>query len=130
MVRKLIVSVVSLAGLVCVFARSGGSTSKFAGRTPEKHRATAPACDHLRPDTEPSVATGSSAPAACTKNADCTQGENGGGVEGFRCHTDEDECLDDADCTATLDASTFGPSYCMYDGNAGHWKCSNSQCVG
>ena len=46
---------------------------------------------------------------------------------GYFCHTAQDECIDDADCTA---AGTFGPGYCAFMPEIGHWKCSTAQCVG
>jgi hypothetical protein len=34
----------------------------------------------------------------------------------YRCHTPEDQCLDDADCPATAGG-------CNFDATAGHWVC-------
>ena len=69
----------------------------------------------------------------CLTDADCgsdgfcspTLGDCGffGGVEGYFCHTPEDECIDDEDCGG-------GSNYCAYDANATRWVCSDSQCAG
>lgn len=69
----------------------------------------------------------------CRTDADC--GEGGAcsptlgscgdyaGVVGYYCHTPEDACVDDTDCV--------GPGeYCAFNPAAGHWMCSDAQCVG
>lgn len=75
-------------------------------------------------------------PGNCVTDADCgetgfcspSQGDCGAyfGTVGYFCHTCEDECVNDSDCG---DADEWG-SYCMYDQGVGHWRCSDSQCVG
>jgi hypothetical protein len=45
------------------------------------------------------------------------------GFQGYYCHTPEDQCLDDADCSAN-------GGYCAYEPTVGHWACSTQQCVG
>ena len=73
--------------------------------------------------------------AACRIDADCpgsycspTFGTCGNyqGVVDYRCHTPDDECTDDGDCTATVGAM----AYCMYEPLARHWICGNSHCAG
>jgi hypothetical protein len=69
----------------------------------------------------------------CRTDADCgnagycspTLGPCGNyaGVTSYYCHTPQDECLDDGDCGGAL-------GYCAYSDAAGHFKCSNAQCVG
>lgn len=49
------------------------------------------------------------------------------GVVGYWCHTPEDECVNDSECT---DTAMGGPGYCMYSSEVTHWVCSYSQCVG
>ena len=49
-------------------------------------------------------------------------------VVGYFCHTPTDECTDDADCPA--EANQFGPGYCAFMPEIGHWKCSTSHCAG
>jgi hypothetical protein len=76
----------------------------------------------------------------CQVDADCgaggycspTFGSCGdySGVVGYRCHTPQDECVDDEDC-AGADAGFLGQRpYCMYASEVGHWRCSNSACAG
>lgn len=79
-------------------------------------------------------------PGNCQIDADCgaggycspTFGSCGeySGVVGYRCHTPQDECVDDEDC-AGVDAGFLGQRpYCMYAQEVGHWRCSNSACAG
>lgn len=79
-------------------------------------------------------------PGNCQVDADCgangfcspTYGSCGdyGGVVGYRCHTPQDECIDDEDC-ATQDAGFLGQRpYCMFTPEVGRWRCSNSACAG
>jgi len=72
----------------------------------------------------------------CRTDADCGGGGfcspsfggcgNYSGVIGYYCHTPEDTCIDDADCTQ----SDLGPGYCMYRPEVAHWVCGYGQCVG
>lgn len=73
--------------------------------------------------------------ATCHVDADCpgsycspTFGTCGNysGVIDYQCHTPDDECTDDSDCTGTGSLM----AYCMYDPLVSHWICSNSHCVG
>jgi hypothetical protein len=51
-----------------------------------------------------------------------------GKAVGYYCHTSEDECIDDADCSG---AGMFGQKpYCAYEKSIGHWKCSSAECAG
>jgi len=50
------------------------------------------------------------------------------GVVAYYCHTDADECIDDADCDG--EPSSFGTPYCAYNPTAGKWMCSSQQCAG
>lgn len=70
----------------------------------------------------------------CQVDADCgpggwcspTFGSCGlfGGVVAFECHTANDECTDDSDC------SDLANGYCTFAAEAGHWVCGNTQCEG
>ncbi|HMJ09811.1 MAG TPA: hypothetical protein VK524_00325 [Polyangiaceae bacterium] len=71
----------------------------------------------------------------CKTNADCGSGGycsptlgtcgNYTKIVGYYCHTPQDECVNDSDCSGA------GANwYCAYSPMAGHWKCSNSHCVG
>jgi hypothetical protein len=72
----------------------------------------------------------------CQVDADCGGGENGfcspslgscgdyGGIVGYFCHTDGDECTDDSDC-ADQDGG-----YCSFNQELGRWRCSTDFCVG
>ncbi len=169
--------------------------SDASTRVPVGHRATATACDPVRPSSDPNVPDASGPPVACHAHADCTAGRNGrctgnghdgwrctydecandtecsggkvcgcdlgfrsgadvcltancrvdgdcgtngycspslgscgdySGVVAYYCHTATDECIDDADCTAT----TGGRGYCAFESSVGHWKCSFSHCAG
>lgn len=52
------------------------------------------------------------------------------GTIGYYCHTPQDECVDDEDCSA-LDAGFLGQRpYCRYQPTVGRWTCSNQQCAG
>lgn len=73
-------------------------------------------------------------PSDCRTDADCpagacspTLGSCGdySGVEGYYCHTPEDDCVNDADC-----GPLGGQFYCAYNPAAARWQCSDSQCVG
>jgi hypothetical protein len=76
----------------------------------------------------------------CQLDADCGQGGycspslgncgNYAKTVGYFCHTPDDECIDDADCDALPGAGTFGAPYCAFMPTIGHWKCSNTHCVG
>ncbi|MFO0601572.1 MAG: hypothetical protein U0324_00290 [Polyangiales bacterium] len=77
----------------------------------------------------------------CRVDADCgaggycspTYGSCGEytGVVGYYCHTPQDQCVDDEDCSAVLDGGFLGQRpYCMYTREAGRWTCSNSGCAG
>ncbi len=47
---------------------------------------------------------------------------------GYYCHTPQDECIDDEDCTGQ---GQFGAKpYCRYEETVGHWKCSTQECAG
>lgn len=70
----------------------------------------------------------------CQVNADCGEGGwcsptyddcgNYSGVTAYYCHTPEDECVNDSDCTEEFDG------YCMFNSAVEHWVCSYSHCVG
>jgi hypothetical protein len=73
----------------------------------------------------------------CRLDADCGEagycspsfGDCGNffGVVGYYCHTNTDECVNDADCTQ---GGTLPQAYCAFMPTVGRWKCSNSNCVG
>jgi hypothetical protein len=69
----------------------------------------------------------------CRTDAECGSGycspsfgDCGGysGVIGYYCHTPEDTCVDDTDC------SESGAGYCMYRPEVAHWACGYGSCVG
>lgn len=69
----------------------------------------------------------------CQTDADC--GDDGrcsptlsdcgdyGGIIGYYCHTPQDTCVNDSDCSESA-------GYCMYRPELGHWQCGYTQCVG
>ncbi|HEY6559272.1 MAG TPA: hypothetical protein VI072_18435 [Polyangiaceae bacterium] len=69
----------------------------------------------------------------CRTDADCGSGGycspslgscgNYTRTVGYYCHTPQDECVNDSECGG-------GAWYCAYSPMVGHWKCSNSHCVG
>lgn len=68
----------------------------------------------------------------CGNNGYCSPtvndcGNYSGAFSGYYCHTSEDECVDDADCT--VDANS-GPGSCRYSSDVGHWRCGYGSCVG
>ncbi|MFT6397600.1 MAG: hypothetical protein ACJAYU_002354 [Bradymonadia bacterium] len=70
----------------------------------------------------------------CQVDSDC--GDNGfcspsfdscgyyAGVVSYFCHTEEDECLNDSDCSAESEG------YCMFNSSGDRWVCSYSHCAG
>lgn len=46
------------------------------------------------------------------------------GVVAYFCHTPEDECLNDSDCTAEAEG------YCMFNSGGDRWVCGYSHCAG
>ncbi len=74
----------------------------------------------------------------CRTDADCgdgsycspTFGDCGafGGVVAYYCRTCEDECVNDSDCGE--DPNGWGPGYCMFSQEVGHWLCGYQQCAG
>lgn len=73
--------------------------------------------------------------ANCRTDADCggrgcspTQGEscgNMGGVAGYYCHTDRDQCSSDEACR-----KDDQQGLCVFETAAGRWSCNYSFCVG
>ena len=64
----------------------------------------------------------------CRVDADCGAGNycspadnvnSCGSLLGYFCHTPQDTCIDDSDCTN----SSSGPQVCTYSSTAGHWQC-------
>ena len=51
------------------------------------------------------------------------------GVVAYYCHTPQDTCVDDTDCTGS-DGGGGGPGYCMFSPQGGLWLCAYTQCVG
>ena len=72
-------------------------------------------------------------PGNCQTDADCAAGYCSPtvsadcgtfyGTVGFYCHTCEDTCLDDSDCTGSY-------YYCAFDPTVGHWACGEAVCAG
>jgi len=69
-------------------------------------------------------------PANCHVDADCgafmcsPSDSSGGpfyGVQGYYCHTPQDQCHNDSDC---------GTGYCAYSSQAGNWVCATGLCAG
>jgi hypothetical protein len=48
------------------------------------------------------------------------------GVIAYYCHTPDDECTNDTDCSDPDEAA----GYCMYSSEVGHWLCSYTWCAG
>jgi hypothetical protein len=97
---------------------AGGGDAGHGSGVALDHRASANACDHDRPTTEPVIYSDAGAPfVACTKNADCTAGENGrcvgNGHSGYQCSYDT--CFSDADCGAAVCAcaTSDGANHCL-----------------
>ncbi len=73
-------------------------------------------------------------PSTCRSDADCaglgcspTYDTSCGayhGTQGIYCHTKDDTCTDDTDCTEG------GAGYCAYQLDVGHWACSYGFCAG
>ena len=80
------------------------------------------------------VGSNSCTGGGCQVDADCgpggwcspTYGSCGqfGGIVAFECHTENDECTDDSDC------SDLANGYCTFAAEVGHWVCGNTQCEG
>ena len=67
-------------------------------------------------------------PGNCRVDADCGAGEycspsydpsSCGGLAGYYCHTAQDVCLDDSDCSS----GPNGPQVCIYSTTSSHWEC-------
>lgn len=53
------------------------------------------------------------------------------GVVGYYCHTAEDDCTNDSDCSGASDGGpTQGPGYCAWQPTVGKWACSYGVCTG
>lgn len=48
-----------------------------------------------------------------------------GGVVGYFCHTPEDECVNDSDCTGSSP-----DAHCSFNEESDRWTCSTAFCVG
>lgn len=81
------------------------------------------------------MARNSCKPASCHVDADCggwscspTKGTcDLTGVEGFYCHGQADECVDDADCPKA--GGTSERAYCMWTESKGRWACHVTNCM-
>jgi hypothetical protein len=67
-------------------------------------------------------------PSNCRTDADCgtrycspSIGRACGGVDGWYCHTADDECTTDADCPA---GTAPDRGVCVYSHELAHWSCS------
>ena len=78
-------------------------------------------------------------PSNCKVDTDCgangycspsygSCGTFGGEYGGVYCHTANDECVNDSDCTGN--GETSGPGYCAFDTTKAAWACSYSVCAG
>lgn len=77
-------------------------------------------------------------PGNCSVDADCGEGRycsptkagciNVAGYGGYYCHTDADECLDDANCAADGGGNRAGA--CVFMPTLGHWQCGAALCAG
>jgi hypothetical protein len=59
----------------------------------------------------------------CGSHGNCSPSEsleNCGSIGGYYCHTSEDTCIDDTDCTTNEDAFPV----CIWSSTAGHWTCA------
>jgi hypothetical protein len=79
-------------------------------------------------------------PSNCSVDTDCgangfcspsygTCGSFGGEYGGIYCHTPQDTCINDSDCT-TINGTPNESGYCAYSTEVGAWTCSNSVCAG
>jgi hypothetical protein len=73
-------------------------------------------------------------PGNCRLDTDCGAGgycspsldQCGDYTLGYFCHVPKDECVDDADCVASIGKAD---AYCAFNSDAGHWKCAAAHCV-
>jgi hypothetical protein len=103
-------------------AGTGGMTL----REPEKHRASATACDHTRATNDPGApADGDANYVRCHSHADCTEGDNGrcsgNGHDGWQCTYDN--CFADSDCSS---AASGEPQLCQCEGG---FRSDNNVCL-
>jgi hypothetical protein len=62
----------------------------------------------------------------CRVDSDCGPGSfcspsmspNCGGLLGYFCHTPQDQCVNDIDCTG------YGPQVCTYSTSSASWQCA------
>ncbi len=81
-------------------------------------------------------------PSNCKVDTDCgangycspsygSCGTYGGEYGGIYCHTANDQCTNDTDCTdAGSGAVSGGPGYCAFDTEAAKWTCQYTRCAG
>jgi hypothetical protein len=75
-------------------------------------------------------------PGNCRVDADCGGGagycspsydvNSCGSLAGYYCHTPDDQCVDDSDCTS----STMGPQVCAYSTTTARWQCHQQEFCG
>lgn len=77
----------------------------------------------------------------CRTDADCGAGGYcspsvalgcrgpGPNYDGAYCHTANDQCVNDADCSGQPQ-NGHGPEVCVYDKEVSHWKCATPGCAG
>jgi hypothetical protein len=73
-------------------------------------------------------------PGNCRVDADCGAGGycspsyqtmSCGSLEGYFCHTPNDQCIDDTDCP-----SSQGPAVCVYSSTNSRWECHQEALCG
>jgi hypothetical protein len=90
-------------------------------------------------DIDPS-SYNSCVPSNCRVDTDCgangfcspsygTCGKFGGEYEGVYCHTKNDTCINDSDCTGN-GSTNVGTGYCSYSTESNAWACSYTACAG
>lgn len=63
----------------------------------------------------------------CSPTLDFTCGTYGGEYAGVYCHTAQDQCTNDSDCTST--SSSIG-GRCSYNPETSRWECATGMCAG
>jgi hypothetical protein len=107
---------------------SQGGAGGALGRVPKNHRATAVACDHVRPTNDPgapALDAGHTGYVTCYSHAECTDGENGrcvgNGHDGWHCTYDD--CFADQDCPS---GNIDSPGVCECEGG---FRADNNVCL-
>jgi hypothetical protein len=136
MTRKTFGGMLAAATLVlCLACGQKGTTCPSTARIPLNHRASASACPQQRAPETPQASTSCGMPDAaaggalrqCSKDSDCTAGQNGrcsnsvGGPAGTFCSYDQcfsdSQCSDGTVCDCRSSSASDTPNYCLASGN-------------